>query len=100
MVNVQIEETTLLNLFMDRLEYWTTDSEVLALYENYLSNLIDWGCFDGSTLDVMMLIDNLYINNTIIMDKEDLDNNNIDIEDSDKVLAKNANETLFLVSSY
>ena len=36
MVNIQINETTLLNLFMDRLEYWTGDDNVLKLYENYL----------------------------------------------------------------
>lgn len=36
MINVQIDETTLLNLFMDRLEYWTSDSDVLELYEDYL----------------------------------------------------------------
>ena len=100
MVNVQIEETALLNLLMDRLEYWASDSEVLELYESYLSNLIDGGYFDGSTLDVMVFIDNLFANDTTIMDKEELENNNIDIDDYDKVLAKNDDETLFLVSSY
>ena len=100
MINVQINETTLLNLLMDRLEYWTTDSEVTDLYENYLSNLIDGGCFEGVDLDVMALIDNLYINDTTIMDREELDNNNIDIDDYDKVLAKNDDETLFLVSTH
>ena len=34
MINVQIDETTLLNLFMNRLEYWTRENEVLALYED------------------------------------------------------------------
>ena len=41
MINVQIDETTLLNLFMDRLEYWTSDDDVLELYEDYLKELID-----------------------------------------------------------
>lgn len=100
MINVQIDETTLLNLFMDRLEYWTTDSDVTALFEEYLENLIDGGCFEGVELDVDAIIDNLYINDTTIMDKEELDNNEIDAEDYDKVLAKNEDKDLYLVSNY
>ena len=38
MINVRIDETTLLNLFMNRLEYWTSDDDVLALYEDILKS--------------------------------------------------------------
>lgn len=100
MINVQIDEITLLNLFMGRLEYWTADDDILVLYEDYLKNLIDCGCFEGAELDIDLIIDNLYINDTIIMDKEMLDNNDIDINDSEKVLAKNEDKDLYLVSSY
>ena len=100
MINVQINETTLLNLFMDRLEYWTTNADVLGLYEDYLKELIYCGCFDGFELEVNMFVDNLYINDTTIMDKEMLDDNDIEINDNDKVLAKNEDKNLYLVSSY
>ena len=100
MINVQIDETTLLNLFMDRLEYWTPDGDIQNLYEEYLKDLIDGGCFEGAELDVNLIIDNLYINNTTIMDKEELDNNNIDIDDCDKILTKNEDKDLYLVSNY
>ena len=100
MINVQINEVTLLNLFMNRLEYWTSDDDVLALYENYLKDLIDCGCFENSELDINLIIDNLYINNTTIMDKEMLDDNGIEVDDSEKVLAKNEDKDLYLVSSY
>lgn len=50
MINVKIDETTLLNLFMDRLEYWTSDDDVLALYKSYLERSIDWN-IDG-VLDI------------------------------------------------
>lgn len=100
MINVQIDENTLLNLFMNRLEYWTSDDDVLELYEDYLNELIYGGCFDGSELDVSMFVDNLYINDTTIMDKEMLDDNGIEVDDSDKVLAKNEDKDLYLVSSY
>lgn len=100
MINVQINETTLLNLFMNRLEYWTTDADVLELYENYLKEAIDGGWFDGAELDIDMFVDNLYINDTIIMDREMLDDNGIEVDDIDKVLAKNADKDLYLVSNY
>ena len=100
MINVKINELTLLNLFMNRLEYWTSDDDVLKLYENYLKSLIDSGCFENSELDINSIIDNLYINDTTIMDKEMLDDNDIEVNDSDKVLAKNEDKDLYLVSSY
>lgn len=100
MINVKIDETTLLNLFMDRLEYWTADDDILVLYENYLRNLIDCGCFEDVELDINLIIDNLYINNTTIMNKGMLDDNDIKVNDSDKVLAKNEDKDLYLVSSY
>ena len=100
MINVQINETTLLKLFMDRVEYWTSDADVLELYEDYLKELNDCGYFENSELDVDMFVDNLYINDTTIMGREMLDNNDIGINDNDKVLAKNEDKDLYLVSNY
>ncbi len=100
MINVQINETTLLNLFMDRLEYWTSDDDVLALYENYLEELIDCEYFENSELDINLIIDNLYINDTTIMDRRMLYDNDIGVYDSEKVLAKNEDKDLYLVSNY
>ena len=100
MINVKINETTLLNLLMDRVEYWTSDADVLALYEDYLKDLIDGGCFDGAELDVNMFVDNLYINDTTIMNKKELLENYIDVYDCDKVLAKDEDKDLYLVSNY
>ena len=100
MINVQINETTLLNLFMDRLEYWTSDDDILALYEDYLKELINCGCFEGAELDVDVIVDNLYINGTTIMDKEMLDENDIEVDDNEKVLAMNEDKDLYLVSNY
>ena len=100
MINVQIDKEDLLNLLMQRVEYWTTDTNILSLYEEYLKDLIDEGCFEGANLDISLLIDNLYINDTQIMDKEDLKNNDIDVNNSEKVLAKDIDNDLYLVSSY
>ena len=100
MINVKIDEITLLHLFMSRLEYWITNDDVLALYEDYLEELIDSGCFDGAELNVSRFVDSLYINDTTIMDKKELLENYIDVYDCDKVLAKDEDKDLYLVSNY
>ena len=100
MVNVQINEEDLLDLLMQRMEYWTTDTYILNLYEQYLENLIDGGCFEGANLDISLLVDNLYVNDTQIMNKEDLKNDDIDINDPEKVLAKDIDNDLYLVTTY
>lgn len=101
MINVRIDETTLLNLLMNRLEYWTTDSEVLELYKEYLRDLIYGGCFEGVELDVDVLIDNLYINDTTTTDKEGLiEYYNIESDNCERILARNEDKDLYLVSTY
>lgn len=100
MVNLQIDEEQLLDLLMQRVEHWTRDTYILTLYEQYLEDLIYGGCFEGANLDIYLLIDNLYVNDTLIMDKEDLKNNNIDVNDSEKILARDVDNDLYLVSAY
>lgn len=100
MINVQIDETILLGLFMDRLEYWTTNKDVLALYESYLKDLIDCGIFEGTVIDINLIIDNTYINDTTIMSKEDFEKYVGNLNDYDKVLAKDEDKDLYLVRSY
>ena len=101
MINVKIHETTLLNLFMSRLEYWTTNSDILELYESYLKELIDCGCFEGAELYVDIIVDNLYINDTAVTDKEGLSQEySIDTDDDARILASNEENNLYLVSTY
>ncbi len=100
MINIQINKEDLLDLFMNRLGYWTSNSDIQELYKEYLENLINSGCFEGAEIDVSLIIDNLYVNDTTIMNKEELDDNNIDIDDYDKILSKNEDKDLYLVGSY
>ena len=101
MINVKIHETTLLNLFMNRLEYWITNADVLKLYENYLKDLIDSGCFEGAELYVDIIIDNLYINDTAVTNKEGLtEEYDIEVDDYDRILASDEDKNLYLVSTY
>ena len=101
MINVKIHETTLLNLFMNRLGYWTTDADVLELYKSYLKKLIDCGCFEDDELDVDLIVDNLYVNDTAVTDREGLTQEyGIDVDDYDKILASDEDNDLYLVSTY
>ena len=101
MINMKINETTLLNLFMNRLEYWTTNANVLELYRSYLEELIDCGYFEGAELYVDIIVDNLYINDTAVTNKEGLSKQyNIDVASSDKILASDEHNDLYLVSTY
>ena len=101
MINVKIHETTLLNLFMNRLESWTTNTDVLELYESYLTELIDCGCFEGAELDVDLIVDNLYVNDTAVTDREGLIKEyGIGADDYDKILASDEDNNLYLVSTY
>ena len=66
MITVKIDEETLLSILMNRVEHWTDDTDTLELFEKFYENRIDGGCFDGAELDIMMIVDNDYINNTSI----------------------------------
>ena len=101
MINVQIDETTLLKLFMERLKYWTTNSNTLQLYEKYFQYLIDGCCFEGAGLDVNLIVDNLYVNDTAVTDKEGLkEQYDIEIDDCDRILASDEDNDLYLVRTY
>lgn len=101
MINVQIDETTLLKLFMERLKYWTTNSNTLQLYEKYFQYLINCGCFEGAELDVNLIVDNLYVNDTAVTDKEGLkEQYDIEIDDCDRILASDEDNDLYLVRTY
>lgn len=59
---VNIDNDTALKMLVDRLKFWTDDTDVIALYERMYENYIDCGCFDGGKFDVMTIVDNDYIN--------------------------------------
>ena len=101
MINVKIYETTLLKLLMNRLEYWTTDSDVLELYEKYLEDLIFNGCFEGAELNANLIVDKLYVNDTAVTDREGLIKEyGIDVDNNDRILASDEDNDLYLVSTY
>ena len=73
MVTVTINEGTLLEMLLDRLEFWASDESVINLYRDYYEGLVYSGCFEGCTLDIMSIVDNDYINNLAAIRKEDFE---------------------------
>ena len=100
MVTVTVDEDTLLEMLLDRLEFWTSDEDVIALYRNYYEKLIDCGCFEGCELDIMNIVDNDYVNNLTTISKEDFEQWGIESEIDDKIVAFNEEEDLYLIRTY
>lgn len=72
MVNVKIDEETLVNVLMERVDFWSKgDYEVNALYREMYENYVYNGLFDGCELDVAVIVDNDYVNNCGIVSKGD-----------------------------
>ena len=63
MVNVQIDESDLLYMLVERVKYWTTENSTVDLFAGYYQSMIDGGCFEGAYLDIKGIVDNDYINN-------------------------------------
>ena len=100
MVTVTVDENTLLEMLLDRLEYWTSDEDVINLYRDYYEGLVYSGCFEGCNLDIMSIVDNDYINNLATISKEDFEQWSIESEVDDKIEAFNKEQNLYLVRTY
>ena len=100
MVTVTVDEDTLLEMLLDRLEYWTSDEDIINLYRDYYQGLVYSGCFEGCTLDIMSVVDNDYINNLIVLDKEDFEDYGVEGFEDDKIEAFNKEQNLYLVRTY
>ena len=71
MINVKINEETLLELLDERVKFWTNDETTRKLFSKMYENYAYSGCFDGMELDVMMIVDNDYINNCAVIENDD-----------------------------
>lgn len=99
MVNVIIDEDTLLDLLMNRVDYWVQDDVTYKLFEIYYRESIEGGLFEGLTLDIMDIVDNDYINYTRVLTSEEFDEQ---FNSSTNILAslEENNQTYLLVSTY
>lgn len=73
MVNVKIEEETLIDMLVDRLKEWTSDPDTIELFENYYTEAVNGGCYEGMEFDTSVIVDNDYINYFKVLEKDDPD---------------------------
>lgn len=99
MINVVIDENVLLKMLMERVEYWTEDEITYNLFEIYYRDLINSGCFEGLTIDIMDIVDNDYVNNTAVLTPEEFEEQ---FNSSTTILAtlEENNQTYLLVTTY
>lgn len=72
-ITVQIDEDTAIDLLVDRVKYWTDDEDTIELFEQFYTDRVEGGCFDGREFDVMNIVDNDYVNNTSITTREEFE---------------------------
>lgn len=68
---VKIEEEQALEMLVERVKFWTKDTEIIDLYEKMYENYIYSGVFDGREFDINVIVDNDYINYTRIVSQGD-----------------------------
>jgi hypothetical protein len=73
MITVRMDEQDAIDLLVERVKYWTDDDEIIDLFEEYYTNMVEGGCFDGADFDVMSIVDNDYVNNTSIVTREEFE---------------------------
>lgn len=100
MITVKIDEDKLLEMLLDRVEYWISDKDIINLYRDYYEELINSGCFEGYELNVMNTVDNDYINNLETISKEDFEQWNIEDVTDDRIIASNETEDLYLIRTH
>lgn len=71
MITVKIDEADLLDMLVDRVDYWTSDRDVLKLYEQYYDSLVYGGCFEDAELDINSIVDNDYVNYLTVVDRDE-----------------------------
>lgn len=72
-VTVKIYKDDLLDMLLERCDFWATSRENRDLFEKMYSNYIDGGCFDEAELDIMAIVDNDVVNYTSILEDGDED---------------------------
>jgi hypothetical protein len=100
MITVKIDEGLLVEILLNRVEFWTDDNRIQDLFKDYYEKLVNSGCFEGCELDIISIVDNDYINNLTTISKEDFELWNIKSEEDDSIEAFNEEEDLYLIRTY
>ena len=111
MITIKINEDEFLEMLMERVKFWTDDKTTLNLFEDMYQSYIDGGVFEGSELDISVIVDNDYVNYCRVVEEGEEDFEQIkkvygeqglgdcSCEDciGNFIEAVNSNETAFLI---
>lgn len=100
MITIKINEDILLEMLLDRVEYWTNDEDVVDLYSEYYKDLIDCGYFENTELDINYIVDNDYMNYLTTISKEDFEDYNVEDETDERIVASDKDKDLYLIRTY
>lgn len=77
MVNVKIDESDLLEMLTDRVEFWDRSEAEVNLYKKMYQSEIEAGCFEGAEIDVNLIVDNDVINYCEVIEEGNSEFNSI-----------------------
>lgn len=100
MITVKIDEGILLDMLMGRVEYWVDNPIEEELFEDYYRGLVYSGCFEGCELNIMDIVDDDYVNNTVFIHKKNFEEWKIEDEIDDRIIAFDEEEDLYLIRTY
>lgn len=74
LITVKIHKDTLLNMLIDRLDYWevSRDRENQELFITMYEDMIDSGCFESIAFDPMNIVDNDVVNWCSVIKKDSI----------------------------
>ena len=70
LVNVQMEDWELLDMLLDRVDYWGRESD-RDLYEKMYQSYLDGEVFESGEFNVMSIVDNDVVNYCDVITKKD-----------------------------
>lgn len=88
-IRVQIDSDDMIQMLIDRLDVWADkmDSDAYECYAQYLENCVEDGVFDDmKDFDPKVIVDNLYVNDTSCITKDEFSQWDIEDEDDERIL--------------
>ncbi len=70
---IKIDEESLLDALMSRVQFWTDDYDILELYRQYYENAVYGHWYEGSEVNIMSIVDNDYVNWMSVYSDEDME---------------------------
>lgn len=77
MVNVKIDESVLLEMLVERVEFLDRSEVEVDLYKKMYESEIGAGCFEGAEIDINLIVDNDVINYCHIVEEGEKEFNSI-----------------------